>query len=298
MADGVVNVGVVMWPIEEWPAMGERWREAEALGFHTAWVYDHLAWRGHRPWDDAYASLAAAAALTSRIGLGTLVTSPNFRHPVPTASAVRSLDRISGGRLTLGIGAGGDGHTSDGDVLGRAWTASERADRFAEWATQLDVLLTSSPASVSGDYWTAHEVTIADGLVQERPPFYVAANGPRGMRLAARVGQGWIANPYAPDGSGLDGVRGSLGRLADVCEAEGRDPGELAKVLLTGFTAEPWLASLGAFEDLLGRYAELGITDVAIHWPRPGTPWDADCSVFEQVAAYVAGGGGGRDGGR
>ena len=274
--------------------MGERWRQAEDLGFHTAWVYDHLAWRGHRPWDDAYASLAAAAALTSRIRLGTLVTSPNFRHPLPTASAVRSLDRISGGRLTLGIGAGGDGHTSDGDVLGRVWTPRERADRFAEWTTQLDALLTSSPVSVAGKHWAAHEVTVADGLVQRRPPFYLAAGGPRGMRLTARLGQGWIANPYAPDGSGLADVRDGLARLGDVCSREGRDPGELATVLLTGFTGEPWLTSLAAFEDLLGAYAELGITDVALHWPRPGTPWDADWSVFERIAAYVSGARAGR----
>lgn len=283
-----MNVGVVMWPVEDWPTMGERWQRAEEMGFHTAWVYDHLAWRGQRPWDDAFASLAAAAALTSRIRLGTLVTSPNFRHPVPTASVVRSVDRISQGRLTLGIGAGGADHTSDGDVLGREWSARERADRFAEWTTQLDALLTGSPVSVSGDYWAAREVTIADGLVQRRPPFFLAANGPRGMRLTARVGQGWVANPYAPDGSGFAAVRESLARLADACASEGRDSGDLAKVLLTGFTADPWLASLDAFQDLLGRYAEIGITDVALHWPRPGTPWDADPAVFEAIAAYVA----------
>ena len=62
----------------------------------------------------------------------------------------------------------------------------------------------------------------------------------------------------------------------------------MPKLLLTGFTDEPWLASEAAYDDLAGRYAELGITDVAIHWPRPGTEWDADMGVFEAIAGRAA----------
>lgn len=263
--------------------MGETWRRAEELGFAGAWVYDHLAWRGHTPWDDAYATLAAAAAVTTSIRLGTLVTSPNFRTPVPTASAVRTIDRISQGRLTLGIGAGGSSHHSDGDVLDADWTPGQRADRFAEWVDHLDALLTTAPVSVAGEHWAAREVTISPGLVQQRPPFWIAAGGPRGMRLAARFGQGWIANPHSDDP--LAEVTDQVRRLADVCVAEGRDPAALRRLLLTGFTDEPWLASVSAYEDLAGRYAEAGITDVVVHWPRPDTPWEADQRVFEEIAS-------------
>lgn len=263
--------------------MGETWRRAEELGFAGAWVYDHLAWRGHTPWDDAYATLAAAAAVTTSIRLGTLVTSPNFRTPVPTASAVRTIDRISQGRLTLGIGAGGSSHHSDGDVLDADWTPGQRADRFAEWVDHLDALLTTAPVSVAGEHWAAREVTISPGLVQQRPPFWIAAGGPRGMRLAARFGQGWIANPHSDDP--LAEVTDQVRRLADVCVAEGRDPAALRRLLLTGFTDEPWLASVSAYDDLAGRYAEAGITDVVVHWPRPDTPWEADQRVFEEIAS-------------
>ena len=281
-----MNLHTVLWPIQDWPAMADTWRRAEELGFAGAWVYDHLAWRGHSPWDDAYASLAAAAALTSRIRLGTLVTSANFRTPVPTASAIRTIDRISGGRLTLGIGAGGSGHTSDGDVLDRDWTPRERADRFAEWVTHVDSLLTGSSVSLSGEHWSARDVTIAPGLVQQRPPFWIAAGGPRGMRLAARFGQGWIVNPKddAPEGD----VRRQVDAMAATCEEAGRDFGSMPRLLLTGFTGEPWLASAAAYDDLAGRYAEIGITDVAVHWPRPGTEWDADMGVFEEIAGRAA----------
>jgi alkanesulfonate monooxygenase SsuD/methylene tetrahydromethanopterin reductase-like flavin-dependent oxidoreductase (luciferase family) len=284
LQDGTVNLHVVLWPIDDWPVMAGTWRRAEDLGFAGAWVYDHLAWRGHTPWDDAYASLAAAAAITSRVRLGTLVTSANFRTPVPTASAIRTIDRISGGRLTLGIGAGGATHTSDGDVLDHDWTPRQRADRFEEWVTQLDALLTEKSVSVAGSYWSARDVTIAPGLVQQRPPFWIAARGPRGMRLSASIGQGWIANP-SEEAPPYDDTRAQLARLEQACETAGRDFQAMPKLLLTGFTDEPWLQSVEAYADLAGRYAELGITDVAVHWPRPGTQWDADMAVFEDVAA-------------
>jgi len=278
-----VNLHVVLWPIHDWPTMADTWRRAEELGFAGGWVYDHLAWRGHSPWDDAYASLAAAAAVTSRIRLGTLVTSPNFRTPVPTASAARTIDRISGGRLTLGIGAGGSDPTSDGDVLDREWTPRERADRFEEWVTQLDALLTGVSVSTTGEYWSTRGVTISPGLVQQRPPFWIAAGGPRGMRLAAALGQGWVVNPS--DEAPYDETRAMFARMEETCAAVGRDFSAMPRLLLTGFSGEPWLASEAAYDDLAGRYAELGITDVAIHWPRPGTEWDADLGVFEAIAS-------------
>lgn len=281
-----MRLHTVLWPIQDWPEMADTWRRAEELGFTGAWVYDHLAWRGHVPWDDAYASLAAAAAITSQIRLGTLVTSPNFRTPVPTASAIRTIDRVSGGRLTLGIGAGGSGHTSDGDVLDRDWTPRQRADRFEEWVTQLDALLTGESVSVTGEYWSARGVTVAPGLVQQRPPFWIAAGGPRGMRLAARLGQGYVVNPSADDPE--TEVRGLLSRMEAACAAEGRDFSAMPRLLLTGFTGEPWLASAAAYDDLAGHYAELGITDVAVHWPRPGSEWAADMGVFEAVATRAA----------
>ncbi|MDZ5620104.1 LLM class flavin-dependent oxidoreductase [Nocardioides bizhenqiangii] len=280
-----MNLHVVLWPIHDWPAMADTWRRAEELGFVGGWVYDHLAWRGHTPWDDAYASLAAAAAVTSRIRLGTLVTSPNFRTPVPTASAIRTIDRISGGRLTLGIGAGGSAHTSDGDVLDRDWTKRERANRFEEWVSHLDALLTGESVSAAGEYWSIRDVTVAPGLVQQRPPFWIAAGGPRGMRLAARLGQGWVVNPVTDDPA--EEVRGQVARMEGICSDAGRDFSAMPRLLLTGFTGEPWLASAAAYDDLAGRYAELGITDVAIHWPRPGSEWDADTAVFEAIAAKV-----------
>lgn len=280
------RIGVAMWPIQSWRESRELWSRAEQLGFEHAWVYDHVAWRGHTPWYDGYSTLAAAAAVTSRIGLGTLVTTPNFRHPVPAAHAARAIDDISEGRLRLGIGSGGNSVTSDGGRLGGPeWSARERADRFEEWVTLLDALLRGPETSYDGRFYSAREFPIAPGPADRpRPPFALAANGPRGMRLAARFADTWITTGEEGE-TPFESLRARLDVFADACAAEGRDATEFGKLLLTGFTNESWLESAEAFRDLAGRYAEIGITDIVVHWPRPGSEWDADMKVFEQIAA-------------
>ncbi|WP_207945532.1 LLM class flavin-dependent oxidoreductase [Actinomadura sp. 7K534] len=284
------RISTVMWPMRSWPEAGELWRRAEDLGFRHAWVYDHIAWRGATPWYDAYTTLAAAAAVTSRVRIGTMVTSPNFRHPVPTAHAVRTVDHVSGGRLTVGIGAGGLRRTSDAGVLGGAdWTPRERASRFAEWVELLDLLLRGPETTFEGTYYSAREVVQDPGCVQRpRVPFVIAANGPRGMRVAARHGDAWVTTGAAEGTGPQDAVRSRLAALDAACQAEGREIPE--RILLTGFSDEPWLASPGSFADLAGRYAELGVTEIVLHWPRPGTPFEADTAVFEAIAAEHGGG--------
>src|SRR6266540_4302904 len=130
-----LRVGVLILPERPWRESCVRWQRAEELGFDHAWTYDHLAWRGHRdrPWFSAIPTLTAAALATDRIRLGTLVASPNFRHPV-------TLDDISGGRVTLGIGAGSTGW--DATMLGaEPWSPSERRERFREFVELTDILL-------------------------------------------------------------------------------------------------------------------------------------------------------------
>src|SRR5205085_1494270 len=82
----------------------ERWRDAERRGFETAWTYDHLSWRSLRdgPWLGAMPLLSAVAASTTTLRVGTLVTSPNFRHPALLAKDVMTLDEISAARRDLG----------------------------------------------------------------------------------------------------------------------------------------------------------------------------------------------------
>ncbi|WP_406726588.1 LLM class flavin-dependent oxidoreductase [Streptomyces sp. GD-15H] len=290
-----MRLSTVILPIDRWREGGrDKWRRAEELGFHAAYTYDHLSWRTFRdgPWFGAVPTLTAAAAATERLRLGTLVTSPNFRHPVTLAKELISLDDISGGRVTLGIGAGGTGF--DATALGQEpWTPRERADRFAEFVPLLDRLLTEDSVSYEGYFYAAHEARDIPGCVQRpRLPFAVAATGPRGLRLAARHGQAWVTtgDPKlyengTPEQS-VHAMRGQVEKLADACAEHGRDVTELDKILLTGFTPERSrpLESLDAFVDFAGRHTELGFTEIVLHWPVPDSNFAADHKIFEQIA--------------
>ncbi|MFI7320440.1 LLM class flavin-dependent oxidoreductase [Streptomyces venezuelae] len=293
-----LRLSTVILPVNRWNEGGrDQWLQAEQLGFHTAYTYDHLAWRTFRdgPWFGAVPTLTAAAAVTERLRLGTLVTSPNFRHPVTLAKELISLDDISGGRITLGIGAGGNGFDATTLLKGdeEPWTPRERADRFGEFVPLLDRLLTEDAVTYEGTFYSAREARNIPGCAQRpRLPFAVAATGPRGLRLAARHGQAWVTTgdpklyeSGTPEES-REAIRGQVDKLGKACAEAGRDVAELDKILLTGFTPDrngP-LQSLDAFVDFAGRHQELGFTELAVHWPIPGSDFAADQSVFERIA--------------
>jgi alkanesulfonate monooxygenase SsuD/methylene tetrahydromethanopterin reductase-like flavin-dependent oxidoreductase (luciferase family) len=234
--------------------------------------------------------LTAAALVTSRIRIGTLVASPNFRHPVPFAREVIALDDVSSGRFVLGIGAGGLGW--DATILGRPpWSPAERSERFVEFVTLLDRLLRRPETTHAGRYYSADEARSHPGCVQRpRVPFAIAATGRRGMRLAAEHGDAWVTTgDRTPDGTRLDpaaGARivgGQIERLAEACEAAGRDPASIDRIVLTGTQLDPGLASPAAFDEAKAAYAEAGVTDLVVHWPRPSEPYAGDPGILERI---------------
>ena len=286
-----MRIGVVILPELRWPGARSVWCRAEELGFEHAWTYDHLAWRSLRnsTWFAAVPTLTAAAMATQQIRLGLLVATPNFRHPVPFAKEMVALDDISGGRLTLGIGAGGAGW--DATMLGQTpWSTRERADRFAEFVRLSDLLLRQPETSFAGTHYSASEARTYPGCVQQpRIPFAVAATGPRGMRLAARYGQTWVtigdrmgAEAMSAE-QGASVVREQMAQLEDACAQVGRDPSSVRRLVLSGALLDPGLASIEAFRDTIGRYAEVGVTDFVVHWPRSAEPYAADLATFERI---------------
>ncbi|MGR0220435.1 LLM class flavin-dependent oxidoreductase [Agromyces sp. ZXT2-6] len=291
-----MRFGLVILPQYEWPEAARLWRDAERLGFDHAWTYDHLSWRGlaGERWHATVPTLTAAAMVTERIRLGTLVASPNYRHPVPFAKDVATLDQIAGGRVVLGLGSGGTGF--DAYVLGQGeLTPRERYERFREFTEALDLLLRFERGSGEGiTYWGDEFSADAARMVGEpaqrpRMPFLMAANGPRAMRLAARFGSGWVTTgPKAyTDAAWWAGVAALVARLDEACAAEGRDPGDLDRVLSLDDEARYSMASVGAFEDAVGRARELGFTDVVSHRPREHGIYAGDEAVLEEVGARL-----------
>ncbi|MDJ0463404.1 LLM class flavin-dependent oxidoreductase [Streptomyces sp. H27-C3] len=290
-----MRLSTVILPIYRWSDGGrDAWQRAEQLGFHTAYTYDHLSWRTFRegPWFGAVPTLTAAAAATTRMRLGTLVTSPNFRHPVTLAKDLITLDDVSGGRVTLGIGAGGNGF--DATALGQEpWTPRERADRFGEFVPLLDRLLSEPAVTHEGTHYSAVEARNIPGCVQRpRLPFAVAATGPRGLKLAARHGQAWVTTgdpklfESGTPAQSHEALSGQIAKLGAACAEIDRDVHEIDKVLLTGFTPERSgpLESLDAFVDFAGKHFALGFTEIVLHAPIPDSDFAADVKVFEKIA--------------
>lgn len=287
-----MRFGVVILPEHSWSEARHLWERAEELGFDHAWTYDHLTWRsfGDRAWFGAVPTLTAAAAATRTIRLGTLVASPNFRHPVPFAKELITLDDISGGRFTLGIGAGTPTGW-DATMLGHApWPPVERAGRFEEFVDLLDRLLRGPETTYEGDHYAAHEARTYPGCVQQpRIPFAVAATGPRGMCLAARAAETWVTTgarhktaPVAADEGAAD-IAAQIEQLERACETEGRDPATIDRLVLTGPVLDSGLDSPQQWDDTVGAYEAVGVTDLVVHWPRPEPPYEADPEIFLRI---------------
>ena len=284
-----MRIGVCILPDVSWPEFRRRVQLLEELGVDHVWTYDHLAWRDLRdgPWLTAVPLLAAAATVTSRIRLGTLVASPNFRHPVVFAKELVALDQISGGRVIAGVGAGAvsgwDTHMLGQEEL----TAGQRADRFREFVELLARLLRDGSASYDGTWYVADEARALPGPVQQpRLPLAIAAVGPTGMRLAAEHGEAWVTTGNRKLPSPLDLpaatrlVAEQVQRLDDACTEAGRDPATLQRIVSTGGQLPSGLESAQSFADTVAGYAEAGVTDFVVHWPRPTAPYQGDESLF------------------
>jgi alkanesulfonate monooxygenase SsuD/methylene tetrahydromethanopterin reductase-like flavin-dependent oxidoreductase (luciferase family) len=275
------RLGVVILPQERWAQARHVWRRAEEYGFDHAWTYDHLAWRSlaDEPWFATVPLLAAAAAVTERIRLGTWVASPNFRHPVPFAKDVMGLDDVAGGRFVLGLGAGGEGF--DAGVLGPAPTRGERTRRFEEFVELLDRLLTHPVTDHEGTFYAAHDARMVPGTIaRPRTPFVIAANGPRTMALAARYGQGWatygptfapgeVEGPVsAAQEAWWAGLAGMVEQVREVAARQAPD-GRVPDLYLSLDGAPVFsLDSVDTLVEGVERAADLGFTDVVVHWPR------------------------------
>jgi len=160
-----MRFGLTILPEHTWTAAEPRWREAEQLGFDHAWTFDHVTWGGlpDSPWFAAVPTLAAAAAVTERIGLGTFVSSPNNHHPVQLMREVLTLHDISAGRFLLGLGTGGD---LDARIMGEDLPLRDRVARFHEFTRLVDRLLSEDHVTEDGRFYAAHDVRTLPGPVR------------------------------------------------------------------------------------------------------------------------------------
>jgi alkanesulfonate monooxygenase SsuD/methylene tetrahydromethanopterin reductase-like flavin-dependent oxidoreductase (luciferase family) len=279
-----MRFGITILPEYRWSEAAPKWRRAEELGFDHAWTYDHLTWGGLQdsPWYGTTPTLTAAALVTETIKLGTFVTSPNFRHPLALTREILALDDISNGRFLCGIGAGGGIDTT---ILGgEDLSPRQKVDRLTEFVELLDTLLTTDGVDFKGEYFETRNGRTLPGCIQQpRVPFILAGNGPRSLRFAAQHGDGWMTTGV--DKTNLDTWFASLAdlskRLDDLLEGRQLDR------YLSMDNAQYALSSPAAFEEIAGRAAALGFTDLITHWPRAEGVYAGSEDVLEQVATDV-----------
>jgi probable F420-dependent oxidoreductase len=179
-------------------------RQAEAAGFTYGWSFD-----SHILWQDPYPLLTLMAINTQRMRLGTCVTNPVVRDPTVTASLLATLNRISGGRMDLGIGRG----DSSRRVMGKKPTTLARLEETVQIIRDLTngkpVIYDEKPIQMT---WASHDA----------PPVWVAGYGPKALNCAGRIGDGVILQFADPDL-----IKWCLGFVREGAEEAGRDPSQI-----------------------------------------------------------------------
>ena len=207
-----------------------RWNEirqiaihAEQMGMDTLWIPDELLWRSpdspQRGFWDGVSMAAAAAAVTSRIKIGSWVLSALHRNPGIIAKTVETLDEISGGRFVFGLGAG---HTGPGQAHAFGLPEDQVVGRFEEALQIIVPLMRGGRANFEGTFHAAYE--LAQNPVGPRPnsiPLLIGAQKARGMRLAAMNADIW--STYAEGSSSLDEMNPRMDAFKQVCAELGRD---------------------------------------------------------------------------
>jgi alkanesulfonate monooxygenase SsuD/methylene tetrahydromethanopterin reductase-like flavin-dependent oxidoreductase (luciferase family) len=200
-------------------------RHAEALGFDLATVHPDLL-HGPEPSLETWTALTWVAARTARIALAPFVLSLPHRHPAVTAKMAETLDRLSGGRLVLGLGAGGALPRAEAAVRAFGLAQRSRGERVAALEEAIDVIrgLWGAP----GFTYAGEHFAVAGATITPRParriPLWLGAYGPRMLDLTGRKADGWL--PSLPVLDPAPAYR-ALRRIRRAAAAAGRDPDSL-----------------------------------------------------------------------
>lgn len=261
-----------------WEQVAEQWLRFEELGFDSLWGVDHFQ-RPSAPGEplfEAWTGLAALAAVTTRARIGILVASNTFRHPALLAKEAVTVDHISGGRLELGLGAGG--FDAEHGVWGIPYPAPrERVERLAEAIELIDRLMRNDVTTFDGAHYQTREAPFRPGPVQQpRPPLTLGAHGPRMIGVVAKYADRW--NSYGSP----EEMRARGEALDRACAALGRDPTTIIRSLYARPAAiglDPW-SSAETFHDLVATYRAAGVNEFILEPPR-ADQW----RTFETIVA-------------
>ena len=284
MAGAPLELGIATGQTEPFARTADRWRQIEALGFDSAWIFDHFMGSNAQAPDhtylEAWTALAGLAMVTSRVGIGVLVSGNTYRSPALVAKQAVTIDHISNGRLIIGLGAGW--HEPEHRAYGFPFPPpGERVSRFAEALQVIRSLTTQERSTFNGRYYQ-----LEDAPFEPRPvrpggiPIVVGTSGARMLKIVARYADRWnmVGSPEQIK------ERGKL--MLEACAAISRDPGEIV------WSAAAWpgrvggdpLTSVEFYRDLIGRYREAGVREVICQWQQ-----SVPLEQIERIAAELPG---------
>lgn len=271
-----------IWPNSErpWAEVRDLAQAIENQGWDGLWYADH--YMPNTPdgepiggdMHECFSILAALAATTSRIRLGSLVTPTTMNHPALIANRAATIDRISNGRFVLGMGAGWqvNEHNAFGVEL---FGPKDRVDRFAEAIEITSRMLSEERVTFTGQHFTITNAPCEPKPIASPLPILVGTGGARMLRLTARFAQEW--NTWGPP-SGAGAV---IQKLNEACEKEGRDPATVRKSVQALFFITPDEASAESLRtkvpaersvvgttsqivDAIAEYQALGFDEVCV----------------------------------
>jgi probable F420-dependent oxidoreductase len=259
-------------PWQEYLAMA---RAAEAAGFDSIWVGDHLLYRAdggaeRGPWE-AWTMLAAVTAATERVELGPLVACTAFHPPGLIAKMAATVAEISGGRLVLGLGAG----WNEEEFRAFGLPFDRRVSRFEESFTVIRRLLAGERVTLRGRYFEVDDAVLLPHPAAP-PRLMIGSNGPR--MLAATLPHVDVWNTWYEDyGNSPDGFAKLNERISAAAHDAGRDPGDIERsacVLVAAGAASgkrastpdarPVTGSAGSIASLLRELAEAGADEIIL----------------------------------
>ncbi len=290
-----IRLGVVIPQARPWSELLDDFGWAEQVGYDIAFTYDHLThptaaggWLA-----DGWSTLAAAAATTTSIELGTLVASATLHSPVALARLAATTDDIAGGRFVLGLGAGSP-RCARAD-RGESPTSGEMFRRLADVVAGYDAVMagetdwTGQTRSFGGLETTA----LPPG--RSRPRLMLAAHGPKSIELTVRYADDW--NTYGgPAAVALEAadywaeLAKQVARVDAACAEAGRDPATLGRSLLLGYGTVRPTDSVAAYAEAAERAAGLGFGELVVYGPNaPGEGFASDPSVHSAAIAQIKG---------
>jgi probable F420-dependent oxidoreductase len=249
-------------PAADW---ADRIRRIEALGYSTVFWPDHFG----KQWEPVTA-LAAAAAVTTRLRVGSLVYGVDYRHPVVLAKAAATLHLLSGGRHEFGLGAGW--MQTDYDEAGMGYDRPGlRIERLDEALTIIRSMWTKDKTSFSGKHYRIANVARAAALPEgEMPKILVGGGGPRLLAVAGRHADIVGINPSLPEGKIIPStvadlapgrVREKVAWVRDAAAKAGRDPAKIelnALVFVTAILDDP-----KPLREMIAKNTGMSVEDVA-----------------------------------